>query len=167
MEKKNITAAALILLGLLFLLRSFRIMDGEFVLFVISLGFFVGYFMSGGMNHRGNVGLLIPACIILCIGIFAVLDNLLNLNGAVFFLLLGSAFFMVYFIHTFHLKHLSFGSRNWPAITGASLYAFGTFILLLEYYELPIINIILQYALPVGLIIAGLIIIFQNLTSKN
>lgn len=166
MKNKNILAVVLIGAGILSLLGNTGWFDGEIFLFIVSLGFFAGYFAMGGRGRKGSVGLLIPACIIFAIAAYAVLENnvsLNNLEGSLFFLFLGSAFMAVYLIHTMWIREGSSGERKWPVITAVCIYVFGLFIFLVEYVDWEYARPILENLWPIGLIIAGIAIIISNI----
>jgi hypothetical protein len=165
MKKNNGIAIVLILIGVLILLGNMGMLEGELALFIISMGLFGGYILTGGRNRSGSIGFLIPACILLMIGIFTYLENSGNikaLEGSLFFFMLGTAFFIIYFINNYKRTDMTFGSKNWPVITGSSVYAFGTLVFLFESYEIPFVKILLQNLWPIGLILAGIIIIIKN-----
>ena len=170
MKKSNGLAVVLILIGLVIILGNVGVFEGELALFVISLGLFGGYFLTGGRGRKGSIGFLIPACILLMIGTFAYLEEslvLINGEGGIFFFMLGTAFFLIYFIHNFGRREMRFGERNWPVITGSSIYVFGALIFILEHYDVPFVRIMLQNLWPIGLIIAGVVIIFKNFRHKG
>lgn len=165
MRKNNIWAIVLIGIGVLSLLKNTGWFDGEIFLFIVSLGFFAGYFFTGGKSKRGSVGLLIPACIIFAVAAFSTLEsniNLNNLDGTLFFLFLGTAFMAVYLIHTMWIKESGRGQRIWPAITGICIYAFGAFVFLAEYADFKYAYPILENLWPIGLIAAGVIVIVSS-----
>jgi hypothetical protein len=170
MRKNNSLGIVLILIGLMIILGNTGFFKGEMVLFIISLCLFGGYFLTGGRSKKGSIGFLIPACIILMIGSFAFLEDTLGIikgEGGIFFFMLGTAFLLIYFIHCFRKKDMSFGERNWPAITGISIYIFGSFIFILEHYDVPLVRTVLQNLWPIGLIAAGVIILANNFKRKN
>lgn len=170
MKGRNGFAVILILVGIFILLNNTGLFSDNLVLFVVSLGFFIAYFLPLSSGRKGNVGFLIPASITLAVGIFTVLEeNFLieSVKASVFFLLLGSAFFMIYFIHFLSMKYIGFRRQTWAAITGTVLYGLGTLIFLMEYFDFSFARIILQNLWPVGLILAGAIIIFRNFTGSH
>lgn len=156
----------MILLGIVIIVSQFDIINENFILPIVSVGLFAMYFVSGGKKHGGNIGFLIPACIVPMIQIEAYLDDYTNLikniEGTTFFALIGTAFVLVYFIHSFWRKEDSFGTRHWPIITAGIIYLFSLLIFVTEYLKWGIADIILANIWPVILIASGVIMVIKN-----
>lgn len=109
---------------------------------------------------------MIPACIILAVGTFSVLEtnmDLFELEGSIFFGFLGTAFLAVYLIHTLWLKDRSRGERIWPLITAICIYVFGAAIFAIEYMGWGIVGTLFEYLLPALLILAGFAVLVTNI----
>lgn len=170
MNKKVLLGLILIIFGLIIFLGNLDFLEGDFTLVLISAGFYFAYFLSGNNNQKRNIGFLIPANIIFMLGIFTILENnrqLERLSGTLFFVFMGTAFLLVYLIHTSRLQGQTSGERNWPLITAGAIYLFSGFIFAVEYLEAEVVARILGTYWPVILIIIGVIIIIRNLKKSN
>lgn len=165
MENK-LLGIILILFGAFWFLGNLNIIRGDFTLIIVGIGFIIAYYFTGNKGSKRNLGFIIPGCITLMVGSFALLESnrsLGSFSGSLFFLFIGTAFWMIYFIHTLHYCPKGSGSRNWPMYTGAALYAFSGFILMVELFRFRYFRFILINLWPIAFIIAGLIFIFKGL----
>ena len=119
-----------------------------YVLLAIALPFFIGF-----LNNRQNWGLLIPAYVLLAVGVMVplielgVLEDELVASYVMFAIALP--FFVVYFRNT----------KNWWAlIPGGILAAIGL--------GLMIAAASVEYLLAAGLILAGVIVVIRQFTRK-
>ncbi len=161
MKKNNKIGIILILVGIFILVNNFNLMRGEAVLYFVSLGFFIGYFS----NKKANIGLLIPACIVLAVGVYSTTEtffNRLNLDSSSFLLLLGSAFLAIYLIHNIRLKTIDASMVKWPGIVAICLYVFSIFVLFQEKLRFSIPPILSKLFWPLLLILVGVITIFNS-----
>lgn len=155
----------LVIFGFLWLLGNLNFFNGDFTLIIVGCGFLTAYYFFQDNSKKRNIGFIIPGCITLMIGIHSLVQSNLNLGdleGSIFFLFLGTAFWMIYFIHNYHVYPKGSGSRNWPAFIGSGLYAFSLMILLIEFYDFKPVAIVLRNIWPIALISAGLIIVFNS-----
>ncbi|MFW6035245.1 MAG: hypothetical protein ACOCRZ_03210 [Halothermotrichaceae bacterium] len=165
-DKRAIIGIVLIVLGIFIFLENLHIIRGDFTLFIISAGFFIAYF--AGENKRGRIGFLIPASILLMIGIFTNIEQYLpgNLEGGFFFVCLGSAFFLIYLFHTVYYGKEKFGNWDWILITSVSIYLFSIFIFLVEAVKYKAVANFLSNAWPFLLIAAGLVMLIRGFKSE-
>ncbi len=120
----------MVLVGLALLLAVLGYLPGAAFLMIFGLGFCAVYGILGGRNSYGNVGFLIPGLILLAVGSFAGLDELVaDINPAYFFLFLAAAFLGVALIHTLSFRGADPGERHWPLYPAAGLVLLGTVIL--------------------------------------
>lgn len=124
--------------GVLMLLGQMNLLREEHFLYYLSGGFIVVYLMLGATTHYGNIGFLIPGCVLFAISVFANLEE----NGhfewigdSAFFFFLSLAFIGVY-LHTMRFRHEDWGTRNWPLFPAGGLLLFGCMILLIEHTEI-------------------------------
>lgn len=153
MSKTNRFAAILITLGLFFALVQLKVVSGAIVLWAISAGLLAMYVVNGAYRNDGNLGFLIPGCILAAIGGFALLNdyNILgNDSGHWFLFMFGTAFLAVMFIHTLRSSDKDFWARYWPIFPASVFYFTGTAALLKKEISLS------GWLLPIGLVIAGI-----------
>ena len=169
-RSRLVLGVGLVLVGVLNILGYFNLISEHIVLPAISIFLFTLYFVFGGRRYYKNVGFLIPACILLLIQVGVLIEqniNIVSLEGTLFLGLIGTAFLLVYFIHTFWYKKARFGSRHWPLITAVSIYVFSGLVYLAEHLRLKYIEIILNNIWPVVLIVVGSSVILKNITNKS
>lgn len=168
-NSKSRTGIILILIGVFLIIAQFDAINEYFILPAVAVGLFALYLIKGGKRHYGNIGLLIPAFILPVIQLQDFLDDkavINDLEGTLFFALIGLSFLLVYVVHSYWFKSASFGARNWPLITGGGLILFSGFIFMAEYMESEAVEFVLNNMWPVILIIAGLFMLFKNV-GKN
>ncbi|HKL74802.1 MAG TPA: hypothetical protein VJ881_01945 [Halanaerobiales bacterium] len=155
-QKKNLFGGVLIVLGAIWLLESFNFINVDLTLIIISSILLVIYFFSGKRAESRNVGLLIGGSIVLMIGLHSILNELFTLgkmDGVLFFLLLGTAFWIVQILHYSQISNVS-----WPTYVGTSLYVFSAIIFFSEYLEKGFF----KYIWSIALILIGIFIIFKD-----
>ncbi|MFW5788184.1 MAG: hypothetical protein ACOC21_01140 [Halanaerobiales bacterium] len=161
MKKRTALGLILIILGVVWLLESMFIIRVDLTLIIIASFLGILYYLSGNNSSRRSLGLLIAASVVLMVGIHSILNDLYYLgawDGILFFFLLGSAFWLVYFLHTRHVEGRTGG--GWPSYVGWALYAFAGFIYLVEYVGIS--QGIFKYIWPIALIVVGLLIVLRN-----
>lgn len=135
----NKSVGVLLILGGIFLvLQYFNLLKGDYFLFYLSGGFLLVYYLFGRTEYYGNIGFLIPGCVLLSIASYAVMEEerwFGDFDGGFFFIFLALAFFAV-FLHTRTFRDDEWTSRNWPAIPGVCLLIFGGLIFILEATDL-------------------------------
>lgn len=159
-ETKRIIGVLLMAVGVLLLLQYYHLLKEDLFLFYLSGGFLLGYYFFGGTKHYGNIGALIPGCVLLSIAIFAELEQHYALGerwGGLFFIFLGMAFWAVY-LHTRTFHNEDRASRIWPAVTGISIWAFGGAVLLVELSEIRLNE--RQFDLITAVVLVGLGLFF-------
>ena len=157
MEKKRVMGGILIILGIIWLLESFKFIQIDLTLIIVSAFLYILYFLSGNKVKNRIIGLIIAASIILMLGIHTILNDLFflgNLEGVLFFFLIGTAFWLVYLVHTRYLVQV----KKWPIYVGSALYIFAGFIFITENYNQGLFKFI--WAL--GLIGIGVYILLKD-----
>lgn len=169
-NKNAFLGAILVIIGILWTLSNFHLINDQWILPFIGIIFFAAYLYRGGVRNKGTIGFLIAGCIIFMVGLFAVVSDSFYLGpfeGSLFFFFVGIAFLFVYVIHTRHLSDKDSGSQKWPLYTGLIIMAFGLFVLFTETTHLPIMRRIYPVLWPVALILSGLYIIFKHAQKKD
>ncbi len=169
MDRKWI-GGLLIILGLFFLLSNLGIFRGEWLLLILGGGFLGVYLVSGKTADSRNVGFLIPGCILIMLGFFVLLEATLKqwgIEGYFFFSFIGMAFILVYLIHNRQLSDASEGRRNWPLYPGLSLFGFTLFLFVVTRLDTGIGRMFLNNLFPIGLLIAGAIILIKSYSKKQ
>ncbi len=156
----------LIVLGLVIFLGNMNIISGDYTLFIIGGGFLLAYYLSAKSTSQRKVGLLIAALLILMTGLFDIADNYVvsDLAGSLFFMFLGTAFILIYILHTMHIDN---GKQKWPLYTSVAIYAFSLFIYLVEVVDLRIIENIAERYWPIIFIIIGARILFKGIGERK
>ncbi|ADQ14636.1 hypothetical protein [Halanaerobium hydrogeniformans] len=158
MDKKKL-GIILIVIGIFLLLNTLNLIGEDIFIYILGGGFIFAYFSFGARKHYRNIGFLIPGTILLALALFSDLQRIeffRNIGGGLFFVLLGSAFLIV-FIHT-----RAFSKWDWPIYPGLALLIFGLFIITVEKTELLRDLTVLNYLIPVILIAAGSLLIFKQ-----
>ncbi|MCC3143953.1 hypothetical protein LJ207_01275 [Halanaerobium sp. Z-7514] len=158
MDKKKL-GIILIVIGIFLLLNTLNLIGEDIFIYFLGGGFIVAYFAFGARKYYRNIGFLIPGSILLALALFSDLQRIeffRNIGGGLFFILLGSAFLIV-FIHT-----RAFSKWDWPIYPGLALFIFGLFIITVEKTEILKDLTILNYLFPILLIAAGGLIIFKQ-----
>lgn len=158
MDKKKL-GIILVVIGIFLLLNTLNLIGEDIFIYFLGGGFIVAYFVFGARKHYRNIGFLIPGSILLALALFSDLQRIeffRNIGGGLFFILLGSAFLIV-FIHT-----RAFSKWDWPIYPGLALFIFGLFIITVEKTEILKDLTILNYLFPILLIAAGGFIIFKE-----
>ncbi|MGM0411138.1 MAG: hypothetical protein ACQEQF_10300, partial [Bacillota bacterium] len=140
---------------------SFEVVSVDLTLVIISAVLYVLYFLSGKNSSSRNVGFAVGASVLLVIGIHSIVVELWNigkLEGVLFFLLLGTAFWIVRFLHYRTLEGI-----NWTIYTAISLYIFAGINFFSEYLNRGF----LQYIWAILFILLGLYIIFKDKIKGN
>lgn len=156
MNKKKI-AIFLIVIGLLLLLNALNLTGTDISLYLISIGFFIAYFMLGAGKYYKNIGFLVPAAILMAVALYPdlqKLDFINKLGGGFFFIILGLAFIIV-FIHS-----LAFKKWDWPLYPAIILTSFGILIILIENNQYFQKFEYLYYILAAFLIVLGLFLLY-------
>lgn len=154
----------LVLLGIILLLTQFGLVGQHVFMYFLGIGFIVAYSLAGGPKRYGNVGLLIPGCIILAISIFSDIDRIFDglwLGPGWFFLLLAGAFFAVYQIHTRVVGQDS-ANRNWPLYPAGGLAGFGLFVALVTQVEAWRDSGVFGWIAPTILIVVGVFLLLRK-----
>lgn len=158
MNKQARLGAILVLLGLFFGLVQLRWLNSLLVLPAISSALLALYLVFGGRQHDGNLGFLIPGCILAAISIF-VLGTEYGLiaeeSGHLLLFLMGAAFLVVLLVHTRFDPEPDFGSRYWPIFPACGLFFPGVFVM----YGMQTTRWLWSgLLLPLGLLTAGVIL---------
>ncbi|MFP4661880.1 MAG: hypothetical protein ACLFPF_06815 [Halanaerobiales bacterium] len=161
-----IVGLVLIVLGLIIFLGNMDIIDGDYTLFIIGGGLLLAYYLSGKKVVERRVGFLIAGMIVSMVAFFDMADNYVtsNLAGSLFFAFLGTAFLLIYLLHTMHINN---GEQKWPFYVALANYAFSLFIYLVEVVDLRIVQSIVERYWPIIFIIIGVRILVKNLGSSK
>jgi len=155
----------LIIIGFAWTLSNLHLINDHWILPFIGIVFLAAYFYRGSAPKKGTIGFLIAGCIIFMVGLFAALNDSLNLGafeGGLFFFFVGMAFLPVYFIHTRYLQDKNSGNQKWPLYTGLIIIAFGVFVLITETAHLPLLRKIYPIIWPMAIIVLGLLVILKG-----
>jgi hypothetical protein len=167
LNAKTFFGVILVIIGVLWTLSNFQLINSQWFLPAIGLVFVAPYFYKGSTKHKGTIGFLIAGCIIIMVGLFTLINDSFHLGlleGSLFFFFVGMAFLPVYFIHTRHLTNQDSGHQRWPLYTSLVTIGFGIFVLLTETAHTPLMRRIYPLVWPSLLIILGLyIILFKRL----
>ena len=158
---KNLLGIILIIIGAIWLLESFEVLSVDLTLVIISAVLYVLYFLTGKNPSSRNVGFAVGASVLLMIGVHSIiaeLRSLGDLEGVLFFLLLGTGFWIVRFLHYRNLE-----GTNWTTYTAISLYIFSGIIFFAEYLNTGF----LRYLWAILFIMLGLYIIFRDKFKGN
>ncbi len=155
----------LFIIGIAWLLRNLNLLDSDFFLPGIGLTFIIFYIISGYKQSY-----LIPGLIILAISGTSLLPRYVSLptffEHTLFFYLLGTAFLLVYIIHTRARGEKK--ARNWPLLPALILYFLGIFTYLLDKDVLPAEYLErVDLLWPLALIITSLYIVAAHFSKKN
>jgi len=156
----------LIIIGILWTLSNFNLINNQFILPFIGIIFFAAYLYRGGIQKKGTIGLLIAGCIIFTVGLFATINDSFYLGpfeGPLFFFFVGIAFLPVYIIHTRHFTDDNSSGQKWPLYTGLIILLFALFVLITETSNIPIMQRLYRIFGPIILIFLGLYIILRQI----
>lgn len=163
MEQRKV-GMLIITIGLFLLLINLGFIPGNAFLAILGLAFIVVYIALGGRKKYGNIGFLIPGCVLLAINSFIWINqNYIgnDLGGMMFFICLGAAFLVVLLSHTIWFTELNFGDRFWPIFPGAGLILFGTLVIGFK-VNFNIIN----YLIIIAMIVTGLSLMVTSKSKK-
>ena len=136
-------------------------------IFNIDISGGVFFILLGGLfiylYHNKNIkGFILPGCLLPSVGIYTILVNNLNerYTWPSIFLLLGGAFFVIYFIEYMD-------KENWPLIVGIFLFGIGILCYAIAYGLINIdISRLNNLLWPAALIGVGTIILINNLRKR-
>lgn len=159
------TGILLIIVGLFWLLSNMDLFSSDIFMLAVGALFIIFYIISGS-----RLGYLIPGLIILALAGTNMLPRYLVLPdflaGTLFFYMLGTAFILLFVIHT--RKYREEESRHWPLYPGFALYGFGLFIYLLEQDYLPLEHLQrTELILPAILIGLGIYFVIAQVIRKS
>ncbi|MCT4663255.1 MAG: hypothetical protein N4A40_15465 [Tissierellales bacterium] len=169
-NNKNFFAAILILLGCSMLIsRYINMPDGSGGLAVAAM-FLVGYLVSGSDYTNRKNALLVAGSIITSISLYAMLEDVVDLgilDGVLFFEFLGLSFLAIHFISSGRTSKRGYYVPSWAFRVGVILCIFGAFVFSVSVLEWEATVILVNNVWPIGLIIAGVLIIWQNYNNKK
>ncbi len=113
--------------------------------------------------NKSMTGFILPGCLLPSVGIYTILVNNLNERYAwpSIFLLLGSAFFVIYFVEYMH-------KENWPLLAGIFLFGMGILCYAMVYGLINIdISKLNNLIWPAALMGVGTIILINNLRKRK
>ncbi|MDD3641782.1 MAG: hypothetical protein WCV43_05500 [Candidatus Caldatribacteriota bacterium] len=155
----------LIVIGILWTLSNFNLINNQWILPFIGIIFFAVYLYRGGIQKRGTIGFLIAGCIIFMVGLFAAINESFYLGpfeGPLFFSFIGIAFLPVYAIHTRHFSDDNSSGQKWPLYTSLIIILFGLFVLITETANIPVMQRLYRILGPLVLILLGIFIMFRQ-----
>ena len=159
-----------ILIGVGALLSKMNYINNSVIMFLVSLGFFTVYFFRGGNKNYYNIGMLIPACILL---VLSPLDSIKNYNtsyqieDSITVLAISVAFFLIYFIHNLWVRDIRNRKRHWPLTVGSILAIVGVLNYVSDNYDVAVWNLMKQYSWGIILIILGVYIMLKEVFKKR
>lgn len=169
-SNKNFFATVLILLGSAMLIfRYISMPDGVAGLAVAAM-FLIGYLMSGSDYTNRKSGLLVAGSIITSISLYTMIEDVIDLgilDGVLFFEFLGLSFLAIHFISSGRTPKKGYYVPSWAFRVGVILCIFGAFIFSVSVLEWESTVILVNNIWPIGLIIAGVLIIWQNYNNKR
>jgi hypothetical protein len=127
-KKRSGLGIVLVALGLMLALVNFGVFGGNMFLPLVSLALLSMYVAFGGRRNDGNLGFLIPGCIVGAIGLYANLDEAGVFgrdSGGIFLMMLGIAFLIIMVVHTMRSDDKDWGARYWPVFPAAGLIGTG------------------------------------------
>lgn len=169
-NKKIIGGVFLIFLGVMGLINQLHILGDYFELLAVGLGFLLMYILRGAQKKYSNIGLLIPACVILAAVPLDYIDKTKMVGvykDPLSLAILGTAFLLIYLIHTVWVVDIKKGSKIWPIIVALILYVVSIIDYFTEVVNSEIGRLILNNFWPVILILAGIGILIRNFYRKN
>lgn len=166
MKDRRMIGLVLVAVGAISFASRFGWLSGEYFLMGIGAVFLIAYYIQ-----NRSIGFLIPACILIALGLFVNIESgrLLffrrQAGGALFFFFMALAFYMMSFLH--RLGNDRPGRKAvWPVIVGTALTAFGVFVYGVEHWKL---NwnltrwlVLIDRFWPLILIAAGLFMVLKN-----
>jgi len=162
MGDKKIIGFILLAIGIVNFASRQGWISGEY--FLIGLG---AVFLIAYLVRRRPIGLLIPACILIMLGLYANMQNSRvlflngNVEGAAFFFFMAIAFYMIFLIH--NARKESTGKRaGWAAVTGTALAAFGIFVFAADRWDITKWLVLVDRYWPLILIASGLYLVFTK-----
>lgn len=167
-SNKIIWGIFLILLGIIGIINKLHIFGDYFELIIIALGFLFVYILRGGHKKYRNIGFLIPGCIIPAVIIMDIVDKtkmLSTYKDPLIMVIIGTAFLLIYLIHTVWVTDIRKGSKNWPLVVALIIYAISIFVFITEISDSAIGRLILNNLWPVILILAGIVILIKSFYS--
>lgn len=170
LKRNSIFALILITMGFLMFFKNAGIINLDLSFFLISFAFLGVYIFLGGRKRYKNIIVLAPSLIILTLGLFASLDDnkvMENSENALLFLMLAVAFVLIFFIHNFRYKNLSFGIKYWPIFIAIILFLFSSLLYLLSLYNWMYSSFILKNLWPVLLLLMGVFITLSNVINEK
>ena len=165
MNRKSVVGLLLIGIGVVAAFINLGLFSGAFFLPAISAGLSAMYVGFGGRKHDGNLGFLIPGCIVGAIGLYALLGEygVLRDSGGVFLMMLGTAFLAVMVVHTMHGLDQDWGARYWPIFPATGLIVAGVAVSSRINFPWNLWSMIG----PAALILVGFSLWLQNRGDKN
>lgn len=164
-NSQTIIGLILLVMGLIIFLGNLEIISADFTLFIIGGGLITAYFLSGKGSERRKVGLITAGLLVLMVGVYDLVDNYIapELSSSLFFALLGTAFLIVYFIHTFRYSQ----GNKWPLYIALCIYAFSLFIYLVEVVNFRVIEVYAEKYWPLLLILVGAYVLGKGLKNSR
>jgi hypothetical protein len=165
-RSKSILGSILIMAGAVTLLGNLNILNENFILPILGIGFLAVYFMLGARKSYGNIGFLIPGIILSALQIFKIADDN-NVSEKteiiIVFGVFSICFLLMYLIHTCWFKELSTGKRNWPLYVSIAFLFFGGIVYAIEYLDWKFGMVLLNNMWPVILVLVGASMLYKAL----
>lgn len=164
-NSQTIIGLILLAMGLIIFLGNLDIISADFTLFIIGGGLVTAYFLSGKGPERRKVSLITAGLLVLMIGVYDLADNYIasELSSILFFILLGTAFLLIYFIHTFRYSQ----GNKWPLYIALCIYAFSLFIYLVEIVNFRVVEIYAEKYWPLLLVLVGAYVLGKGLKNAR
>lgn len=122
-QKPVLAGGLLIVASIIFFILNINALRHPWVLAFMGLALFLLYMSLGGIQHKGNLGLLFTALLLVAIPMYDLLRSFEFAKNDLFLLsiILGSCFLAILLLHTaFDFPNPS-GARFWPLLPGGIL----------------------------------------------
>jgi hypothetical protein len=159
-----------ILIGVGALLSSMNYLNHNGILLMISLVFFAFYFLRGGNKYYNNIGLLIPACILLVLAPIDIIrgrNAFYKVDDQIAMLAIAIAFFLIYVIHNMWVKDIRNRKRHWPLFLAIILAVVSISNYLSDVYDVAVGDFFRQYSWGILLIMLGIYILIKEVFKKK
>ncbi len=154
----NMMGIFLIIVGIFVGMAILDVIPIISVLFILPVAFLVPYY-----TVKKHIILLVPGCLSAAIATYITLRVRLNdFDGISILLLLGAAFFAIFFIHNLKMDGSHLIEKYWPIIPGASLLILGGLLMAGGIDFISFNAAYLSLFTPLALIVTGAIIILYG-----
>jgi len=164
-KSRNVLAIILITIGLIMLLSRYVYLPDGFNGLIVGAGFLAGYLISGNDYVDRKSGLLTAGSIIVALAMHNILNEIIYMGifqGVMVCLFVGIAFFSIHFISSGKTEKSGVYVQSWALRSGVISFIIGGIIFVMTMLNWSVTAAFINNIWPVGLIIAGLVIILNN-----